>query len=266
MVPFAVIVRHKLVDDVAQTSLPEENHRIETFFADRALEPYPASASLVVCVDNTPPETTIDAGPSGEIFVGNVTFTFSGFDGGGTPARSLVFSYQLDGGAWSAFGSDTTVTFPSIAEGSHTFAVKARDLAGNEDLSPATQSFTVSFKPGSLTVSPPSGPIGTYVTITGINFEPGATTVSFSGKAAVVRSITPTQITTTVPVGAATGPLTVTNTRGSGSVPFTVTPTGGFTLSAAPAPLATATVIAGDQISISIAAGVIDNFTPGAPA
>src|SRR5262249_48764130 len=139
MVPFAVIVRHKLVDDVAQTSLPEENHRIETFFADRALEPYPASASLVVCVDNTPPETTIDAGPSGEIFVGNVTFTFSGFDGGGTPAGSLVFSYQLDGGAWSAFGSDTTVTFPSLAEGSHTFAVKARDLAGNEDLSPATQ-------------------------------------------------------------------------------------------------------------------------------
>src|SRR5262249_57732392 len=131
MVPFAVIVRHKLVDDVAQTSLPEENHRIETFFADRALEPYPASASLVVCVDNTPPETTIDAGPSGGIFVGNVTFTFSGFDGGGTPARSLVFSYQLDGGGWGAFGSDTTGAFPNLAGGSPTFPVEGRAPAGN---------------------------------------------------------------------------------------------------------------------------------------
>src|SRR5262249_9136915 len=97
--------------------------------------------------------------------------------------------------------------------------------------------------------------------ITGINFEPATTTVAFNGRAAVLRSITTTQITTTVPVGAATGPLTVTNSRGSGSVPFTVTATGGFTLTAAPAPPATAPVIAGDQTSVSLAAGVIDNFT-----
>jgi len=36
MVPLAVIVRHKLVDDVAHTSLAEENYPIETLFADRA--------------------------------------------------------------------------------------------------------------------------------------------------------------------------------------------------------------------------------------
>src|SRR5438067_5773293 len=39
MVSLAVIVRHKLVDDMAQTSLAEENHPIETLFADRAHEP-----------------------------------------------------------------------------------------------------------------------------------------------------------------------------------------------------------------------------------
>jgi hypothetical protein len=33
MVPLAMAVRHKLVDDVAQTSLAEENHPIETLFA-----------------------------------------------------------------------------------------------------------------------------------------------------------------------------------------------------------------------------------------
>src|SRR5215813_2394115 len=187
-----------------------------------------ASAPLVVLVDNTPPETQIDAGPSGEILVGTATFTFSGSDNL-TPAGNLVFSYRLDGGAWSAFASDTTVTFPNLAETSHTFSVKARDLAGNEDPTPATRTFSVSFKPGNLTVSPSSGPIGTYVTITGVNFEPGTTTVTFNGLATVIRTITSTQITTTVPVGAATGPLTVTNTHGNTSVTFTVTPTGDFT-------------------------------------
>jgi hypothetical protein len=39
MVPLAMIVRHKLIDDVAQTSLAEENHPIETLFADRPYEP-----------------------------------------------------------------------------------------------------------------------------------------------------------------------------------------------------------------------------------
>jgi hypothetical protein len=39
VVPLAVIVRHKLVDNVAQTSLPEENESIETLFADRTHKP-----------------------------------------------------------------------------------------------------------------------------------------------------------------------------------------------------------------------------------
>src|SRR5262249_51797874 len=153
-----------------------------------------ASAPLVVLVDNMPPETQIDSGPSGEILVGSATFTFSGSDNL-TPVGNLVFSYRLDSGAWSAFASDTTVTFPSLAETSHTFEVKSRDLAGNEDPTPAVRTFTVIFLPSITAVTPSSGPIGTYVTITGTNFEPGATTVSFNGLAAVVRSITMTQIT-----------------------------------------------------------------------
>src|SRR5262249_61644423 len=39
MVPLGVVVRHKLADEVAQTSLSEENEPIETLFADRAHEP-----------------------------------------------------------------------------------------------------------------------------------------------------------------------------------------------------------------------------------
>jgi hypothetical protein len=36
VVPLAVVVRHKLVDSVAQTSLPEENESIETLFGCRS--------------------------------------------------------------------------------------------------------------------------------------------------------------------------------------------------------------------------------------
>ncbi len=218
-----------------------------------------ASAPLVVLVDNTPPDTQIVTGPSGEILVGSATFTFSGSDNL-TPVGSLVYAYQLDGGAWSAFAPTTTVSFPALTETGHTFAVKARDLAGNEDPTPATRTFSVSFKPGITTVSPSSGPIGTYVTITGINFEPGTTTVSVNGLAAVIRTITPTQVTTTVPVGAATGPLIVTNSRGSASVSFTVTLTGDFQLTAAPASPASVSVIAGDQGAAWIAASGSGSF------
>src|SRR5262249_2296284 len=126
----------------------------------------PDSATRVVLVDNTPPETFIDSGPSGQVLVGSATFTFHGADAM-TPAGNLVFSYRLDGGAWSAFASDPTATFPSLAETSHTFEVKSRDLAGNEDPTPAVRTFTVIFLPSITAVTPSSGPIGTYVTITG---------------------------------------------------------------------------------------------------
>jgi RHS repeat-associated protein len=240
------------------TTVPDGAHNFVATAADASGNP--GSAPLVVLVDNTAPETQIDTGPSGEILVAGATFTFSGSDNL-TPVGNLVFSYRLDGGAWSAFASDTTVTFPTLTEASHTFEVKARDLAGNEDPTPATRTFSVSFRPSITTVNPSSGPIGTYVTITGTNLEPGTTTVTFNGLTAVIRTITTTQITTTVPVGAATGPLTVTNSHGSTSATFTVTQTGDFTLTAAPAPPATARVIAGDQTSVSVAAGGTGSFT-----
>src|SRR5262249_56182196 len=88
-----------------------------------------ASAPLVVLVDNTPPETQIDAGPSGEILVGTATFTFSGSDNL-TPAGNLVFSYRLDSGAWSAFAPDTDGHLAqSRRDQPHLISEGARDLA-----------------------------------------------------------------------------------------------------------------------------------------
>lgn len=61
------------------------------------------------------------------------------------------------------------------------------------------------------TSTPASGPIGTTVTITGTNFSttPADNIVRFNGTLSVVTASSATSITTTVPTGASTGPITV---------------------------------------------------------
>jgi probable HAF family extracellular repeat protein len=104
-----------------------------------------ASNSVTVTVDSAPPETIIASGPSGPTNDNTPTFTFSGSDNL-SQAWNLRFSYKVDGGAWSSYSSETSVTLggaSGLSEGSHTFYVKARDEAGNENQSPAERSFTV---------------------------------------------------------------------------------------------------------------------------
>lgn len=99
------------------------------------------SASFTIA-DNTPPDTSITAGPTGWINVQSATFSWTGSDDV-TATANLVYSWRLDGGAWSAYSSATTTTLTGLAEGSHTFDVRAKDEAGNVDPTPATRSFSV---------------------------------------------------------------------------------------------------------------------------
>lgn len=79
--------------------------------------------------------------------------------------------------------------------------------------------------------APSSGAVGDTVTISGTNFDTVAAnnTVSFNGVQATVSAATATSITTTVPAGATTGPITVTTANGTAtsSTNFTVTTAGG---------------------------------------
>lgn len=63
---------------------------------------------------------------------------------------------------------------------------------------------------------PTSGPVGTAVTIVGTDFI-GVSTVTFSATFATFTVISPTEITTTVPAGATTGPISVTTLGGTAS-------------------------------------------------
>ena len=72
--------------------------------------------------------------------VRRASFSWSGSD---DRAGALVFAYRLDGQVWSAFGPETSVPVDELSDGSHRFEVKARDVAGNEDASPAQHEFSV---------------------------------------------------------------------------------------------------------------------------
>ncbi|HSE15992.1 MAG TPA: IPT/TIG domain-containing protein [Pyrinomonadaceae bacterium] len=97
------------------------------------------------------------------------------------------------------------------------------DAAGNL-LSTTRQNTNL---PSIIEFTPNSGPIGTTVTIYGTGFSstPSQNTVKFNGATATVTSAAPTQIVTSVPAGATTGPITVNTPFGlaTSSASFTVT-------------------------------------------
>ena len=95
--------------------------------------------------DTSPPETTIDSGPTGPTNDNTPNFGFSGADGV-TATADLVYSHKLDGGEWSAYSAQTSATLggdEGIGEGTHTFYVRAKDRGSLEDPTPAERSFAV---------------------------------------------------------------------------------------------------------------------------
>jgi hypothetical protein len=92
------------------------------------------TTSLPPASDTTPPETTIDSGPQ-DPAGGSAQFVFSSSESGST------FECSLDGEAFSSCTSPKDYT--DLAEGEHTFEVKATDSANNADTTPASHTWTV---------------------------------------------------------------------------------------------------------------------------
>ena len=105
----------------------------------------PASYSWVV---DTPPDTTITAGPSGLVNVRSAAFGF------GSDEPNVVFECRLDGGAFGACGA--SATFGGLADGQHTLLVRARDPAGQVDDTPAARTWTVDATVPAVTITSPT--------------------------------------------------------------------------------------------------------------
>ncbi len=85
--------------------------------------------------DTTAPDTSITSGPSGTVTSNAASFSVSSTETGST------FECRLDSGAWSACLSPKA--YSNLADGSHTVDVRATDLAGNTDATPATRTWTI---------------------------------------------------------------------------------------------------------------------------
>jgi len=85
--------------------------------------------------DRTPPETTISSGPALSTTATSASFSFVSSESAST------FYCEVDGGKWSRCKAPRAYT--GLADGSHQFAVRARDAAGNLDPTPASWSWTI---------------------------------------------------------------------------------------------------------------------------
>ena len=111
----------------------------------------PATRSFTV--DTQAPNTTVSSGPTGTTS-STPTFGFTSTE------QNSTFQCRFDSAAFAACSGPGATHVPSapLSGGSHTFAVRAVDQAGNIDASPATRSFTVDATAPNTTVS--SGPSG----------------------------------------------------------------------------------------------------------
>ena len=149
--------------------------------AARAVDPSNNSTTTTninVTVDNTPPDTTITAGPTGTVASTSATFSF-------TATETATFACKLDGAAFS--NCTSPVTYTVLASGAHTFQVRGTDAAGNVDATPASQSWTVVAPPDTSITAGPSGTVTTTSasfsftsTITGSTFTCSLDGAAFS--------------------------------------------------------------------------------------
>jgi hypothetical protein len=106
--------------------------------------------------DSTPPDTFITANPTNPTNSSSASFSFTGTDNV-TPSGSLTFQCQLDGGSFAACTSPQN--FTGLADGSHTFQVRAIDGAAIVDPTPASYTWTIdTIAPDTTIDAAPSNP------------------------------------------------------------------------------------------------------------
>jgi hypothetical protein len=119
----------------AYARLAPGTHTFTVAAVDAAGNVDPTPASITWTVVGTPGlETTITSGPAGTVSAKNASFVFGA-------SERATFECSLDGAAYAS--CTAPLGLAGLADGSHTFAVRATDAAGDVDPTPATRSWTV---------------------------------------------------------------------------------------------------------------------------
>ena len=118
-------------------------------------------------VDATPPDTTIESAPAGQVASAAAEIRFIADD------PDATFVCRLDGGDWAACAAPWTLS--NLADGSHRAEVAAIDPAGRRDGSPAAVAWTVdtAAPDAAITAGPEARTTATSAEFT-LASEPGA--------------------------------------------------------------------------------------------
>ncbi len=123
-------------------------------FAVRATDPSgnadPTPVQFHFTVDATPPHTSVTSGPA----EGSTTSDFTPTFAFSSTEVDSVFECKVDSGSFANCASPQTTT--PLADGPHTFQVRATDLASNTDPGPVARHFTVDTVAPNTTIT--SGP------------------------------------------------------------------------------------------------------------
>jgi len=126
-------------------------YRVRSLALDKAGNWQWGATATTVTADGTAPETTLDAsGPTGLTKSRAASFSFSS-------EANATFACKLGSDSWRPCASPKTYT--GLADGAHTFSVRATDPAGNTDATATTRSWTVDATPPQTTLDA-SGPSG----------------------------------------------------------------------------------------------------------
>ncbi len=132
-------------------AVTDGTHSFAVTAVDAAGNRDPSPATHGWEVNTSTPNTAITAGPTeGSTTADAVTFAFS------TPDPNATFECDIDGGGFTA--CTTPLDFTALADGSHTFTVRAVGIAG-ADPSPPSVTWNVDAVPPTATItSGPSNP------------------------------------------------------------------------------------------------------------
>ena len=119
------------------------------------VDPSPVRYVWTSTEDTDPPGTGITTGPEGRTGETEALFEFFGTDNA-SPAHLMDFECSVDGAPFEPCSSPETV---SLEPGTHTFRMRAVDLAGNPDPTPATRTWEIVAAPVAQITSGPDGRI-----------------------------------------------------------------------------------------------------------
>ncbi|NTU74026.1 hypothetical protein HGB07_07775 [Candidatus Roizmanbacteria bacterium] len=124
--------------------------------------------SKIYTIDTAFPQTSIDSNPDVLINSNSATFTFSA-------TETSTFQCKIDSSAYASCTSPKNYT--GLAEGAHTFYVKATDTATNEDATPANYAFTVDTEVPTISdLSPNNTTLSATTTSTNLTLTTSETT------------------------------------------------------------------------------------------